>query len=211
MRLSNDELLILDQFIEDQSAMTLYEFWGFVAGVVSHPELVQPSEWLPLLLRRDRPFETQKEAEQILGLIMRFWNQTVQDLDAGRPILPVSEADGLLEWCRGYLDGMFIREEWLDAYEPEKAPTVPFEVYVMFREREAEGSKPLTDDEQELLRSMDSEFLVAEVVHVYQTLKKARQRKAREQNKWVMAGRNDPCPCGSGTKYKRCCLNQRPQ
>lgn len=21
------------------------------------------------------------------------------------------------------------------------------------------------------------------------------------------AGRNDPCPCGSGRKYKRCCLN----
>lgn len=22
------------------------------------------------------------------------------------------------------------------------------------------------------------------------------------------AGRNDPCPCGSGKKYKRCCLTQ---
>lgn len=21
-------------------------------------------------------------------------------------------------------------------------------------------------------------------------------------------GRNDPCPCGSGNKYKRCCLNR---
>jgi uncharacterized protein YecA (UPF0149 family) len=22
----------------------------------------------------------------------------------------------------------------------------------------------------------------------------------------AMAGRNDPCPCGSGKKYKKCCL-----
>ena len=22
------------------------------------------------------------------------------------------------------------------------------------------------------------------------------------------AGRNDPCPCGSGTKYKKCCLRR---
>ncbi len=22
-------------------------------------------------------------------------------------------------------------------------------------------------------------------------------------------GRNDPCPCGSGVKYKRCCLNNK--
>jgi hypothetical protein len=21
-------------------------------------------------------------------------------------------------------------------------------------------------------------------------------------------GRNDPCPCGSGKKYKKCCLNE---
>lgn len=23
-------------------------------------------------------------------------------------------------------------------------------------------------------------------------------------------GRNDPCPCGSGKKYKYCCLNKPP-
>jgi len=23
-------------------------------------------------------------------------------------------------------------------------------------------------------------------------------------------GRNDPCPCGSGKKYKRCCAGARP-
>jgi len=25
--------------------------------------------------------------------------------------------------------------------------------------------------------------------------------------KAITIGRNDPCPCGSGKKYKRCCLN----
>ena len=24
-------------------------------------------------------------------------------------------------------------------------------------------------------------------------------------------GRNDPCPCGSGKKYKRCCMRNSPQ
>src|SRR5699024_7549775 len=24
----------------------------------------------------------------------------------------------------------------------------------------------------------------------------------------VSVGRNDPCPCGSGKKYKKCCLNK---
>jgi len=28
------------------------------------------------------------------------------------------------------------------------------------------------------------------------------------KNKTVRAGRNDPCPCGSGLKYKKCCIGQ---
>ncbi|MEW8182720.1 MAG: SEC-C metal-binding domain-containing protein [Candidatus Thiodiazotropha endolucinida] len=28
--------------------------------------------------------------------------------------------------------------------------------------------------------------------------------KKREQ---PLVGRNDPCPCGSGKKYKKCCLH----
>jgi uncharacterized protein len=32
-----------------------------------------------------------------------------------------------------------------------------------------------------------------------------RQASIRSQSQRV--GRNDPCPCGSGRKYKRCCLN----
>lgn len=26
--------------------------------------------------------------------------------------------------------------------------------------------------------------------------------------KSVKIGRNDPCPCGSGKKYKKCCINK---
>lgn len=30
-----------------------------------------------------------------------------------------------------------------------------------------------------------------------------------EQRRVVKIGRNDPCPCGSGKKYKQCCLNKK--
>jgi len=32
--------------------------------------------------------------------------------------------------------------------------------------------------------------------------------KTRTVVKEVKIGRNDPCPCGSGKKYKKCCLNK---
>jgi uncharacterized protein YecA (UPF0149 family) len=30
-----------------------------------------------------------------------------------------------------------------------------------------------------------------------------------ERQRWRAASRNDPCPCGSGRKYKHCCLAGR--
>ena len=29
------------------------------------------------------------------------------------------------------------------------------------------------------------------------------------KNNKLKVGRNDPCPCGSGLKYKRCCLDKK--
>ena len=35
------------------------------------------------------------------------------------------------------------------------------------------------------------------------------QNERGERRRWQMTGRNDPCPCGSGAKYKHCCLPYR--
>jgi uncharacterized protein YecA (UPF0149 family) len=43
-----------------------------------------------------------------------------------------------------------------------------------------------------------------------QTLAKAKQERSRNPEEYQLkagdrVGRNDPCPCGSGQKYKKCC------
>jgi methionyl aminopeptidase len=42
-------------------------------------------------------------------------------------------------------------------------------------------------------------------------LPKARLNLLKEKGKTVKVGRNDPCPCGSGIKYKKCCLGKDTQ
>ena len=36
-----------------------------------------------------------------------------------------------------------------------------------------------------------------------------RIKKVKTAVKKEIVGRNDPCPCGSGKKYKNCCLNKQ--
>jgi uncharacterized protein len=35
-----------------------------------------------------------------------------------------------------------------------------------------------------------------------------RERLQQQASRWKQAGRNDPCPCGSGKKFKQCCWNK---
>jgi uncharacterized protein YchJ len=46
---------------------------------------------------------------------------------------------------------------------------------------------------QKLFNGLDDNFDDKELPYVRETLK---------------VGRNEPCPCGSGKKYKKCCLNK---
>lgn len=38
----------------------------------------------------------------------------------------------------------------------------------------------------------------------------AQLKVATSPTRSVRIGRNDPCPCGSGKKYKRCCIDMGP-
>ena len=43
---------------------------------------------------------------------------------------------------------------------------------------------------------------------IYEQRKKERQQQQEEAKKYKHLGRNDPCACGSGLKFKKCCLSK---
>lgn len=44
---------------------------------------------------------------------------------------------------------------------------------------------------------------------IEEDLKAQKEDAEKEALKNKKIGRNDPCPCGSGKKYKNCCLNKQ--
>ena len=59
----------------------------------------------------------------------------------------------------------------------------------------------------ELLQTM-----IAELTHIYRYFAQHRQSAAQLplRRQGAKVGRNDPCPCGSGRKYKHCCAPGAP-
>lgn len=96
-----------------------------------------------------------------------------------------------------------------DAYLIEESSIGPYEssVDAMFEYEEYICRKPI--DAADMLRGWSMFEQGAEQQFSEKDLKKlVRKLESEDTVHTTKIGRNDPCPCGSGKKYKKCCLNK---
>jgi hypothetical protein len=79
------DLEALDRFLMSErsppQSMMLSDLDGFLTGIAVGPELVLPSEWLPLVFGGDAPeFADEAEAKAILGAIMGRYNEILRQV-----------------------------------------------------------------------------------------------------------------------------------
>lgn len=123
--LSQDDLLKLDAFLHSpacgREAMGLSRVHGFLTAAASGPEQLEPGEWLRLVF--DEPvFESGEQAETMLGLAMRLYQEIETSLKGTGSFRPVLDfvRDGVngvgvdaSAWCQGYFSGMnLFQEHW---------------------------------------------------------------------------------------------------
>ncbi len=82
---------------DDREPMPISELDGFLSGILVCPDLIMPSEWLPLVWGDGDDdaapvFESTAHAEKLIGLVMQHHNATVNDLQRGR-FAPVFDVD----------------------------------------------------------------------------------------------------------------------
>lgn len=108
-------------------------------------------------------------------------------------------------WARGMALAYSMLEEghWqlLDKRERKELPRL----YAPIEKLHAEGKAAITNERQRLKLFDDS---MANIGALYMLSQKLYERMAVTPapiSKAVVPGRNDPCSCGSGQKYKKCC------
>jgi uncharacterized protein len=71
-----DAFLMSDRAPED--CMQLSDLDGFLSGIAIGPELIMPSEWLPVIWGGAEPeFESMEEAQLVLNAIMGRYNEVL--------------------------------------------------------------------------------------------------------------------------------------
>lgn len=209
-----DDFLLSAAVSED--AMLLSELDGFLAGLTVCPELIMPSEWLPVALGEDGPvFEDEHQAEAIINLIMGHFNDIGGGLDRSRyhPIYDIDAHDNVMweTWIEGFWRAVMLRPEaWLafGAIDDGDLQTAMFSLtrlYEIATTPPAELQALESDSEQEEL-APDIIPHAVEILHRAR-LAQAKPMPAPAKRSHPKVGRNEPCPCGSGKKFKNCCLN----
>lgn len=94
--------------------MSLETLDGFFTALVAGPDVVRPSAYLDAIwggVKNAAPvFDSEEQAQYVMDLMMRRWNEIADGLMAGEPAMPIimDHGDGLTgrDWADGFLAGV---------------------------------------------------------------------------------------------------------
>lgn len=199
------------------SPMPLSELDGFIAGILVCPDMIMPSEWLPIILGDEAGdggiFESDADLQNCIQLVFKHYNAVSQDLQHGagryRPLFDVdAQHDGTLWelWIGGFQQALALRpQSWMmvvqDGDDDDATMAMAGMVaLIAITENEAD-----MDPERITALTEAAPDLIPKWI---ETLNGWRLRNMTDQPipaRSSKIGRNEPCPCGSGKKYKKCC------
>jgi len=231
-QLADEQLDRLESLLDDPAlaeAMRLDEIQGFLCAALSGPQAISEQNWLAELLGSEEALacEAGREAAELLRA---FAVVLEAELAAGEPpVLLLYPKDGdedspsdYLPWCQAYLAGVDAAEEdWFEALGEEEAEDDEeirdeitylderlFPLMVLTGEAEAaareHGEEWPEDEDLDEVNNDCEEDLPQAVTDIYRfwLAKRGMETIRRDEPK---VGRNDPCHCGSGKKFKQCC------
>ncbi len=187
-------------------AMPFSEAHGFLTAIASAPTTIGPTVWQSMLLG-ERGFASMEHARHVLGLVLRLYNQIVTDLEEHNPIAPSEADEPIASWCTGYLRAARMDDVWM-ADKTGIAFLFPLAVLGgevdLVGEEDASG-KVIEDPTPQLQHCRESLDDTVHEANQYWTAWRRKRAAVPVASRPPKIGRNEPCPCGSGRKFKKCC------
>jgi len=208
----------------ENDGMNVAELDGFVAGLLVCPEMIMPSEWLPVVWGDDvaASFRDKDQAAVTLNAVMDHYNRIAKLLatspDDYQALFGVDlNSDEILwePWISGFERAMRLRPDSWDAIIESRDEEAASCIAMVISLNEIDqGTSELTEQAIDELDEIAPSYIAGIVITLNAWTKSRLQSPtsafgAANMNvtpfRSPKAGRNDPCPCGSGKKHKKCC------
>jgi len=221
--LTDDELQTLENLllfeIGTDESMTLDILDGYLHAIAIGPTTLHPAQWLPKVWGVDSampPMASLDQLNHVVGLIMRHLNNIVSGLQLRIPeIMPIWVTETYQKktyqqgesWAYGFIEGMQLCwGDWKPMLDTDEGKAW-FRPFGLLSEHDfSPDQDELTKTparRAKLTKQLPTSVLAMHAYWLPYRLAVAQRQIARKMQPKV--GRNDPCPCGSGKKFKRCC------
>ena len=199
---------------KDEGIFDMSTLDGYFTAIISGPQMIMPSQWLPAMWGDFEPDWDAKTYEKVIALLMRHMSSIAEHLmhesQSFEPLFFANKREGetltiVDEWCYGYMMGVELcKDQWqLESLDM----TILLTPVRMFGTQEGwEKLAMLNETETENIRKAITPNI--QQIYAYWLARRVNDvEKTPFINETARVGRNDPCPCGSGKKYKKCCLH----
>lgn len=223
--LTDAELDRLSEVLErfgDKLSMNLEQIDGFLAAVVSGPEEISEGKHLRAIwgddIVNEDAFAAQPLLREFVSLVTRhrdFILHTLLSDQVFTPLLLEDEHDEFRgnDWAKGFMRGMELRTEgWAQFLDDEENGGLLVPILVPAHEDHPDPEmrpykEPISTKAREKLivgvaAGVMRIFDYFEAQRLLPTLQRGDGDTFRRTS--LKVGRNDPCPCGSGKKFKYC-------
>lgn len=230
-RLGETELLELSTFLgSDAESYSLSELDGFFHGLLCLPHPAKPSEWIQEVLP-ESVAKTEQKLSRALDLTFRYHNAVADNLKKEALSLHLDGSQGeSLRWTEGFGRGFGFDPDAVltladtEAAQVEDDGDVTIAAIVLAFVFDLENA-PEDEDRDAFLEVKkhfettlgeqtpedNIELLTGLALTVYDLLEPVREQEKQSQatakslvKQAPKLGRNDPCYCNSGRKYKHC-------
>lgn len=224
---------LLSQIPAPLEALDVVALDGYLCGVLAQPIALQPTEWLAgafdwnaddgvAPLGSDTAGWHHAKHERLLTLVQRRFDALhrvmVEDGwfdpvvlhpedEEGRPLTGREAIEAALgPWVMGFEHAMNQFPALTELPSTDVADLLACLWRHLPAQSEEEQAFTKALDQEHPLKSLDAaiEDLVGNVIELAEMGRTERLKVATVRREGPKVGRNDPCPCGSGRKYKQC-------
>lgn len=194
---------------------------GFLFAISQAPVPASASDWLGDLLPLFPDAESPSEALNAVLSLQRHIERRCEAQDYPVPnttgmdaIAQIQPGQPLNDWSLGFEAGFeHVRDIWQKLVPSELASELDSQVMALSffstpeKARQFLAQRDSTMRPEQLAEQVLAQFPKAVDLHARLSISVGHvAQHAAQSTSSQKVGRNDPCPCGSGKKYKQCCL-----
>jgi len=214
--LSDEEFDFLEELLEAHSPLDSEGLLGVLHAAAVAPGRITPDQWMELVMPSGFGDLDPQGMQAFLGLVFRVLNEVIETLDSGQTLAPdPDDEDECKSFAAAYAATASLDPLWRD--EPARWSLVaPFAylgeqpdlVSPDDRKRLSKVKNTLAvirEDLTPMILETRADFLPVRQAALDGVLAASTNGAPQPIVAANRVGRNDPCPCRSGKKYKRCC------